>query len=303
MAAGKAGNGDSTLLYPTQLGASSVRNSLIAPQPSLKKTSSQGFAPSDNGSSFGLHPAKCLTLRASFTEALKISLHAPISDEVDQLNWCNEGCNSYIGKKINKCNNKNNAQKSFKGFFSPWIFKYRHFWQNTQNIFCSSDWSFPIECAHQRQQFISCLTALLVTVAWLWLCHSVSHCCSGGSSSFQLDVLAQFCSCQQSPKHCSCSPAMRKPTKLALSWHAQAVRPLCFGKSAPRCRWCDEISDHPVKRWRSRKAPSICYVSGSKSVVLFTTSCLSPSAINHFCQNQRLHPSRTPHAALRCPTF
>lgn len=70
----------------------SVRNFHIAPQPSAKKTCSQGFAPFDNRSNLGLRPGECQTLRTSFTEGSKISLRGPISDEVDLLNWCNKGC-------------------------------------------------------------------------------------------------------------------------------------------------------------------------------------------------------------------
>lgn len=100
---GIAGNGDSTSLLPARpRGSVSSRNLQIAPQPSSKKTSSQGFAPCDNGSSLGLHPAKCLTLRASFTQGLGMSLHALISDEADLLRGRNEGSNGHMGKMTHK---------------------------------------------------------------------------------------------------------------------------------------------------------------------------------------------------------
>lgn len=102
------------------------------------------------------------------------------------------------------------------------------------------------------------------------------------------------------------SPATRKPTRRVLHKRVQAVQRLLFRilvKSAPRCWWGDEISDRPCQtatceEGTERLGRQWIRISGFVYRSLFVSlRHKSP------CQNQRLRPSRPPHAALRCPTF
>lgn len=96
---GIARNGDSTSLLPARpRGSVSARNLQIAPQPSSKKASSQGFAPYKNGSSLGLHPASQMSDSQTFARGLTMSLHGLISDEAHLLRRRSEGRNGHMGK-------------------------------------------------------------------------------------------------------------------------------------------------------------------------------------------------------------